>query len=210
MSGRQFPLRKFQVNGVVRSFPVIICSSCGAEEKFRHNKQRTPPSEVVTPKFERLGWSVGSRERDDQCPDCVAKAAAAKAERSASVVEPEPVRADPPREMTREDRRIVIDKLSDVYLDDRSGYAPPWTDAAVARDLGVPRAWVSEIRDYAFGPAGSNADLDAFVEAIAPLKQDVDQHVTDCRARFEAAKALAERVAGLESTAARVLREIGR
>ncbi|WP_180901739.1 hypothetical protein [Martelella soudanensis] len=66
-------------------------------------------------------------------------------------------KAEPPPQMQREDRRIVADKIADVY--DDSGYIAPWTDDLVARDLGVPCAWVAEVRDFMFGPANENPNL---------------------------------------------------
>jgi hypothetical protein len=52
--------------------------------------------------------------------------------------------------MTKADRRIITDKLDDVHDGDR--YVADWSDQNVAKDLGVPRNWVSQIRDEYFGP----------------------------------------------------------
>ncbi len=49
---------------------------------------------------------------------------------------------EPPAELTRENRRIILAKLEEVYVDEKTGYSPGWTDAKLALDLGVPRAWV--------------------------------------------------------------------
>ncbi len=62
------------------------------------------------------------------------------------------LRAEPPQEMSREDRRCVFEKLNEVYLDEDHGYGDGWSDERVAKDLGVPRAWVSKIRDENCGP----------------------------------------------------------
>lgn len=78
-----------------------------------------------------------------------------------------PPKAEPPRQMTREDRQIIHAKLSDVY--DKGSYVTPWTDARVAADLGVPRAWVSEIRDLMFGPENSNPAFDEFLTRVSDL-----------------------------------------
>ena len=53
-----------------------------------------------------------------------------------------------------------MEKLDDVYGD--NAYGGAWTDTTVARDLNVPRAWVSEVREAFFGPEGSNPLLDRY------------------------------------------------
>ena len=63
------------------------------------------------------------------------------------------------RVMTREDRRIVFEKLNEVYVNDKVGYGAGWTDEKVATDLGVPRAWVRLIREENFGDEVGNEDI---------------------------------------------------
>lgn len=64
-----------------------------------------------------------------------------------------------PRQMGFADRRLIMIKLEEVYLDERTGYVQPWTDQKVATDLNVPRAWVTELREQNFGPIGSNPEF---------------------------------------------------
>ena len=59
-----------------------------------------------------------------------------------------------------EDRRIIFEKLNEVYLNEREGYSEDWTDKKVAEHLGVPQAWVTQIRADNFGPHGSNKVID--------------------------------------------------
>jgi hypothetical protein len=58
--------------------------------------------------------------------------------------------------MSRIERRIIISKLNDVYVDEKIGYRGDWSDGKVATDLGVPVQWVAEIRDENFGPEDIN------------------------------------------------------
>ena len=60
--------------------------------------------------------------------------------------------AEPPREMNKEDRRLIFAKIDEVYLD--KSYSKDWDDKKVAVDLGVPLAWVARIREENFGPEG--------------------------------------------------------
>jgi transposase len=57
------------------------------------------------------------------------------------------------KEMSKADRRIIFNKIEDVYGDETIGYKGDWSDEKVAEDLGVPAEWVAALRDENFGPA---------------------------------------------------------
>ena len=61
------------------------------------------------------------------------------------------------KEMSKADRRIIFNKIEDVYLEEATGYKSDWNDQKVADDLGVSVDWVSSIREENFGPAGNQA-----------------------------------------------------
>ena len=63
-----------------------------------------------------------------------------------------PINAEAPRTMTRDERRIIFEKLNDVYVSEKVGYMEDWNDEKVAKDLGVARAWVSGLREEMFVP----------------------------------------------------------
>lgn len=67
--------------------------------------------------------------------------------------------AEQPRTMGFDEKRIIIAKLQDVYVDHKTGYDRGWSDKRVAEDLGVPRAWVAEVRETNFGPARDNDEV---------------------------------------------------
>lgn len=71
----------------------------------------------------------------------------------------------PPRKSTLDERKIINSKLMDVYGD--ASYSRGWSDERVAKDLGVPRAWVAEVRDSFFGP---DLDEEAAAAETAALK----------------------------------------
>ena len=83
--------------------------------------------------------------------------------------------------MTREHRRVVFLKLEEVYLDEKAGYSAGWTDARVATDLGVPRAWVSKIRDENFGP-GTSEEIETALAAAKKLDADISAFRKDVAA----------------------------
>lgn len=119
-------------------------------------------------------------------------------------------KAEPPREMGREDRRIITDKLDEVYDEKAVRYRSPWTDAAVARDLGVPRAWVGEVREQFFGPEGSNPEFDDFLEKAAPIIAEMKNMANSLRVQSERYKELEPRIAEIERIGKRLEREVGR
>jgi hypothetical protein len=121
--------------------------------------------------------------------------------------------------MGREDRRIIFDKLNGVYLDERRGYDTGWSDHKVSTDLGVPRAWVEQVREEMFGPVNSNPDIEAFVKAVRELQEIKDQlaKMAAFRDQIEAIKvaiggvnlaSVLDRVAKLEKVATEVRKHI--
>jgi len=166
----------------------ITCGKCGREERKHFNtlKHGSADSDLghrlMARKFEEDGWRVGNQPSRHRCPDCVREARAAQmrfmhanktggpsaankigADPVSAKVVDMPKQAEPPREMTREDRRIVFAKLQEAYDTETTGYCSGWTDERVANDLGVPLAWVREMRCDYFGPLGSNPEIDALL-----------------------------------------------
>jgi hypothetical protein len=164
----------------------VICTCrCGVLKSVATNDVKGAPNDqealvekLVARKLEDAGWKVLKRKDGHSCPGCVAKA-----DTSAHVIVKDfkdmkpttvPVRAsdEPVAELTRENRRIILAKLEDVYVDEKTGYSPGWTDAKVASDLGVPRVWVKTLRADNFGPEGN--------EDIRKALDDAKELLGDC------------------------------
>jgi hypothetical protein len=150
--------------------------------------------QFIKRKMEAKGWEI-SRKRDDHlCPACSnrinpphppkvkpisnGKAHHMKAQTPPIKTLPEAVS----RLMSREDRRIIFEKLNEVYLNEKVGYSGDWSDDKVATDLNVPRAWVRLIREENLGDANSNeamaasnADVQAFFEAYRKIEPELKQ-----------------------------------
>lgn len=142
----------------------VTCSKCGTIEKISGGNQflKIPP-ELIAAKFRDKGWSVASHGAKDICPSCQERAKRPKNEdKEGNVVSinkpPVAVAAEAPRVMSKEDGRVIFAKISDVYLDESKGYSAGWTDKRVAEDLGVPSAWVREVREQWFGKEGMNEE----------------------------------------------------
>lgn len=204
MGARSFSTIPYRENGAPSRRYRLVCGSCGVGGVLgKQDFGQRQADQLVPQKFEAKGWSVGRRAEDDRCPACVNREAEAK-RRKLHVVEKEGAeampslekiqafalggevssRAEPPPEMTRDHRRIIFAKLQDIYVDESSGYSAGWTDDRVAKDLGVPRAWVSKVRDENFGPDTSAemvaalADARACIEAADELRKEMDRLVT--------------------------------
>jgi hypothetical protein len=205
-----------------RIVATVKCRLCSAEDVMGIRGPHTLlPSVAIAKKFAQRGWDIGQNEHWDTCPACLKKQEKPKLkivpkteEKIADMLKPEP-----PRTMGREDRRIIFDKLNGVYLDERRGYDTGWSDHKVSTDLGVPRAWVEQVREEMFGPVNSNPDIEAFVKAVRELQEIKDQlaKMAAFRDQIEAIKvaiggvnlaSVLDRVAKLEKVATEVRKHI--
>lgn len=141
--------------------------------------------QIIQRKFEGQGWFVGGSASQHRCPTCRSIERTAKHLKHLKPVTPKEkpvmqnstltalaaVRAPPPPEMSRADRRLIFERLNDVYADEKVGYSGEWTDKRVAEDMGVPLAWVRTVREENFGPEG-NADLAGKLAAAMAIIKD--------------------------------------
>jgi hypothetical protein len=183
---RDFDCRSIYVPGV-KPQPAyrIRCSRCPAEDSVSANGPASLPSVAIARKFEAKGWTVSERSAGhDVCPKCVDEEKKLKREQSvkheksvaAVVVPPTAPKAEPPPQMTREERRIIFEKLNEVYIDEKTGYAPEWGDGRVAEDLGVAVAWVRMMREENFGPAADNEEIRGLVKQAKACSDEVKKH----------------------------------
>ncbi len=105
--------------------------------------------------------------------------------------------------MTRDERRLIWAKLDEVYVDEKAGYSAGWTDARLAEDLGVPRAWVSTIRDENFGPDQSEELQRTVAEARAVMAANTE-HAKAVEALMQQGAALLKRAEAVERSLRRI------
>lgn len=182
-----------------------IACACGSVAYFPHQRgvSRKPPM-AAAQHFQNKGWHVGNAPKKDVCPDCLRKP---KRKEGTTMAATKPV-AEAPREMTREERRIINDKLDSVYSKD--AYKAPWTDSAVAKDLGVPRDWVAQVRDQFFGDAGSNPLFDEYMAQREALKLEYATLSAEQKALGERFVLMCGKFDELDRIGKRIEREIGR
>jgi hypothetical protein len=170
---------------------LITCSECGETDTVQPNgRAGTMPPQIIQQKFRQKGWNVGSTHRKDLCPECNgAKEVKAYTVDKNLRVEPKDIQRptnviqitkEPavatPMQISRDDRRIILAKLNEVYLDETTGYRPGWSDNRVADDLGVMSTWVSQLRLENFGDLGVSA-LDAQIREEAAKIRDALQEL---------------------------------
>jgi hypothetical protein len=116
---------------------------------------------------------------------------------------------DLPRQMSRDDRRIIFEKLNEVYVNEKVGYSDGWTDERVATDLGVPRAWVCTIRDENFGDELASESIRKTVQeardlmvALTRVRGELSQEIAKAKMDIDAADRLERQLAEI----AKVLR----
>jgi hypothetical protein len=214
MSEREFPEESISYGDKSTKAMKIMCACCGAVAyfPFQTGASRKPPGAAIQ-HFQHKGWVVGNGPRRDFCPHH-----ASPAKRKGSIVMANTLAlssAEKPREMTREDRRIVHDKLDEVYGKD--AYKSPWTDAAVAKDLGVPRDWVVQTREHFFGPAASNPLFDEMLAGMAQIETAFKGYAVLCADAAKAAELqklahadLCKQMDAYRVLARKVEREVGR
>lgn len=180
----------------------LFCATpgCGQQGELIDRTRDGLPPDVIERKFAQKGWTVGYDSKSDYCPSCTKtreserrakrlksiKVNGAAAEPAVLSQEEIPMQngAEHPTGMSRSDRRIIHAKLEEVYADEATGYKVPWTDAAVARDLGshIPVAWVAEVREVAFGPAKDNEEIRDMLVRVKRAAEEAKHVLEQARA----------------------------
>lgn len=93
----------------------------------------------------------------------------------------------------RDERRIILAKLQEVYVDEKSGYQQGWSDEKVAADLGVPDGIVSWLRAENFGDLPVSAVDKGFIDEAKKILEQIKGVRAEADAmRHRAAELLAE------------------
>jgi hypothetical protein len=200
---------------------VIVTCKCGVATQVAvntvHNSvprdQEVFRDAIVARKLEEKGWRLLKPKDGHSCPGCVAarrsRQELAEQKPKLTVVKDfkEMViknahHAGPSAEatLTRENRRIILAKIEEVYIDEKTGYSADWSDAKVATDLGVPRAWVTQLRSENFGPESNEINRQILQEAKAVLAEIRSEQKTN--------QPFAERMAALDRRAEKIERTI--
>lgn len=145
----------------LRRVRVIECSKCDARDEIHDTSRRGLAASFLSRRFAERGWFVGASPSKDKCPACYRPA---RKDEHMNTPSPRPPaatpapKAEPPRQMERADARRIRDALDEHYLEEDGCYRDSFTDDALAQKLGVPRAWVSGVREQFYGPEKNQSD----------------------------------------------------
>lgn len=119
------------------------CCQCGGHEEW--NTGRVPPPEVVTKHFAQKGWKVRKRLI---CPICNAPQKKELSMNNVAPIKPEPA----PTDAVKAARRKANELLMFEFEVEAGRYKDGWSDERVAKESGMPLAWVVKRRDEEYGP----------------------------------------------------------
>ena len=139
----------------------IKCDECSNEFDVTVTHSRKP-EQALANMASRAGWQLNLKKQTVICPDCKEKT---KVSKSASV--------SPPRQPTPTDRRNIFKAIEEAYDTSSSYYYEPVTDQSIAKQLGVPWAWVADQREMNFGPAGPDPKIKKLMDRADWLKEHV-------------------------------------
>ena len=170
---------------------------------------------MVAHKFEAKGWKIGKTAPQHRCPRCftaIKSAAKRRGEEMPKVVSlnnstaisSQTVEVPRERPPTRDERRIVIVKMQEIYVSEAVGYRDDWSDEKVAKDMGVPQAWVAQIRDDVFGPLDINEQATKIINEARELAMVISTLVQNADAMKKQLDPLLDRAVVLEDTLKRL------
>lgn len=142
------------------------------------NTNNQNPTFLVKRAQER-GWSCSATKPQVTCPECLQSK-----ERHMSKTAPVLVAVE--HRQPTADQRLQIRSALDKHFDDSKGrYLEGMTDEKIAEHLKVPRIFVTNIREAAYGPLLSNPEIDALREEISAQDLKIAALVNDTVAAVE-------------------------
>lgn len=167
------------------------CSAPGCSEaKDTPITTKRRPPEQLAKMASRCGWTIDLKRGKHLCPTCS----------DGGKMKPkteEPKTSSKPREMTRADRRRVFREIDECYDEAGNAYVLDVTDQSIADKLKVPRAWVAQVREESFGPAGPDPAILRIESALKDLQAKQAQVESDAMQLFERATKLGEQAEAL-------------
>lgn len=89
--------------------------------------------------------------------------------------------AQPERQLDKPQRQKVRSLVDDHFDDERGCYAIGWSDQRIGKEVGVPWALVTQLREAAYGPILIDPEVDALRNAISALAERIKK----CEDRLE-------------------------
>lgn len=158
----------------------VLCDDCGFRELVRADYERRSSGHYelnegqVVRKLTSKGWTMIRKTL--RCPTCEnARRLTDKPKKETTVNNVLTIPAtEDLRQPTRDQKRVIIALLGEVYDTKACRYTGGETDKTVAETIGggVMLGWVAQIREDLFGPDGGNDEL---IELRAEVSAVIDE-----------------------------------
>ena len=181
--------------GSRRTAQRVKCLGCGGGEVFTNAKGPIYPQEALFKFASQKGWSMDKKGRHF-CPKCVEKAAMSPSEQQ-------------PRKMSPQDKRKIFREIDGCYDEVNSRYVDEYTDQSISKALGVPRKWVSDVREENFGPSGENVEIERVASLLARIDGELRQAVSRCMDAAAEAERLQNEVSDAQARLAKIRESLG-
>lgn len=157
-----------------------ICPECCASQREARKITAQAEKALTEIKTEANAAATGKQQKE----------AITMTDKTANTKFASNMKADAPREMGRDDRRIIFEKLNDTYVSEKVGYDKGWSDKRLSEDLGVPRAWVVQVRDEMFGPSHEDEAAGDMLKRIEAISAEIVTVKTEAAGLSEKLKKL--------------------
>lgn len=165
----------------------VACSGCARSETFTVNTRQTAAPKLIHDKMRLAGWLISRSGRKFTCPACKAASYSNDPEERLKKVELPAVPAKPqsleqkpvtnktslaPRTPSFREIKTIYDRLDEVF--DGTLYSGEYSDAKLAEELDMPRAWVTQAREEAYGKGPVNNEA---IEKIARQHEEIREEL---------------------------------
>lgn len=153
----------FTLQPGVRSADLIANCGCGRRETLRYVIDTNPV--LFAKQLRQKGWEVDSKCTWALCPKCVgAKKLTAKTS---------------PAALKSQAKMFAM--LSEYFDAETGQYADGWSDARIARDVGMAESYVAEAREAAHGPLREHPAIEQAKADLAALRGKTDRDIVEMR-----------------------------
>lgn len=153
----------------------FTCYGCGAKTDIPISG-RVPPPEVIAKWGAPIGWQIDPYSfRGVRCPDChkgKRVSSVSREQKTEKVVQMAEVK-QAQRELTQAER-LKVRAMLDKHFDDGAGcWLDNYSDQKAGEEIGVPWAFVTKIREAAYGPIRVDPEVAALKAELVQIGRDL-------------------------------------
>lgn len=151
----------------------VECAQCGARDEWVV-ANKAPPADILAKHFAQKGWNVRKRPI---CPACNTPQKKETDMNNVAPIKPDAI----PTDAVKAARRKANELLMFQFNVENGCFEDGWSDDRVAKESGMPLAWVTKRRDEEYGPlkepcefAEVRAEAKALASEIGKLQSKLD------------------------------------